>query len=123
MQIAKKDVAEFPTYSKLSKAVSSEADTHKRPQKQRLFLPVQKAVGQKPAHRLVVQFQTEVSQYHGTCDERQGAGQGLREGEVFVLDPGVEMFASPDARHGQQRHDRQPAYPERTPNMNGSEHT
>ena len=44
MQIAKKDVAEFPTYSKLSKAVSSEADTHKRPQKQRLFLPVQKAV-------------------------------------------------------------------------------
>ena len=89
MQIAKKDVAEFPTYSKLSKAVSSEADTHKRPQKQRLFLPVQKAVGQKPAHRFVVQFQTEVSQYHGTCDERQGAGQGLREGEVFVLDPGV----------------------------------
>lgn len=57
--------------------------------KQRLFLPAQKAVGQEPAHRLVVEFQTEISQYHRSRDERQGAGQGLREGEVFVLDPGI----------------------------------
>lgn len=148
--------------------------------KQRLFLPAQKAVGQEPAHRLVVEFQTEISQYHRSRDERQGAGQGLREGEVFVLDPGIievdervvhhvqrvrnvpqkfadpgrhpvrrlsrspetdeqrkedygaqgvvqpvhpQMFASPDARHGQQRHDRQGADPERAPNPHGLEHT
>ena len=71
-RLQKKDVAEFPTYSKLSKAVSSEADTHKRPQKQRLFLPAQKAVGQEPAHRFVVQFQTEIKPVVAETELRPG---------------------------------------------------